>query len=104
MPRKPTLDNPKKEIACALARAGMTGRWIAAFFGVDESTLRYALVHDESFRMRYDQARAYLFLDHLMHIARASSKSWRASAWLLERAFPECNLRHRMPDAGRRLV
>ena len=98
MPRKPTLDNPKKEIACALARAGMTGRWIAAFFGIDESTLRYALDHDESFRLRYDQARAMMFLDHLTHIANAASKSWRASAWLLERTFPECNLRHRMPD------
>ena len=51
--------------------------------------------------MRYDQARAYMFLDHLTHIARAASKSWRASAWLLERAFPEeCNLRHRTPDAS----
>jgi hypothetical protein len=96
MPRPSILDNPKKEIACALARAGMTGRWIAAFFGCDESTLRYALERDESFRLRFDQARALMFLDHLTHIASAASKSWRASAWLLERAFPEeCNPRHR---------
>jgi hypothetical protein len=99
MPRKPILDDPKKEIACALARAGMTGRWIAAFFGVDESTLRYALTHDESFRMRYDQAKALMMLDHLTHIAKAASKSWRASMWLLKFAFPnECNLRHRTSD------
>jgi hypothetical protein len=40
-----------------------------------------------------------MFLDHLTHIARAASKSWRASAWLLERTFPEeCNLRHRAPQ------
>jgi hypothetical protein len=95
MPRTPILDLPRKEIVCALAQAGCSGRWIAAYLGCDESTLRYALEKDESFHLRYEQARAAMLIDHLTHISRAAARSWRASAWLLERLFPqEFNLRN----------
>src|SRR5262245_49230398 len=96
MPRQPFLDDAKKDIACSLARAGMSGRWIAAHLGCDESTLRYALGKDESFRARYMQGRAELQIDQLANIAKAATKSWRAAVWLLERLFPkEYNLRQR---------
>jgi hypothetical protein len=94
MARPLVIDEPRKEIAIALSRAGMTGRWIAAYMGCDESTLRYALEKDENFRLRYMQARAQMQMDQLANIARAAAKSWRASVWLLERLFPkEYNLR-----------
>jgi hypothetical protein len=89
MPQISQLDNTRKEVVCALARAGMTGRWIAAYLGCDESTLRHALDQDDIFRDRYLQARAQLQLDLVANLARAAAKSWRASVWLLERLFPQ---------------
>jgi hypothetical protein len=89
-----TIDPDRKEITCALARAGMTPRWIAAYLGCEESTLREALEKDETFRIRYLQSRAQMLTEQLGNIARAAAKSWRASVWLLERLFPkEYNLR-----------
>jgi DNA-binding CsgD family transcriptional regulator len=88
------IDQPRKEIAIALARAGMTGYWIAAFMGCDENTLRDALANDEMFRLRHLQARAEKQMELLGTIAQAATKSWRASVWLLERLYPkEYNLR-----------
>ena len=99
MSRTSVIDTAKKEVACALARAGLTGRWIAAYLGCDESTLRYALNQDDVFRRRFMHGRAEMHADHLANIARAAAKSWRASVWLLERLFPQqYNLRKRSQE------
>ena len=49
MGRPSVFGADKKEWACVLARLGLSRREMAEHLGVAESTIRYALAHDESF-------------------------------------------------------
>jgi hypothetical protein len=52
-------------------------------------TIRRTAQRDPGFAAQLKRAEAQLEVVHLTNIETAGRKNWRASAWLLERMFPE---------------
>ena len=57
--------------------------------GVSHDTIQRWREDDEEFGQRCFEARAAFKLIHISNIAKAGKTWWAASAWLLERTFPE---------------
>jgi hypothetical protein len=87
--RPSLLGKEKKILACALAKVGLSRREIARELGCVEGTIRYALAHDEAFARDFAVAQGDLQIHLLTQLRRNSARSWRASAWALERILPE---------------
>jgi len=76
----------KKEILAILA-VGSTRNTAADYVGVGRSTLSETIARDAEFAEQIKKAEATGKLRHEKKIASASA--WQASAWHLERKYPE---------------
>ena len=87
--RPPVLDETKCEVAIALVAVGCSLSTVARYLGVHRETLRRNAVRHPEFGKRLAQAAASLEWSHLRKVTQASGRSWRASAWMLERINPQ---------------
>lgn len=83
--RPPSLDATKREVVVALLTAGWTRTRAARYVGVSPQTLINTAARDPAFATRLSNAEAVARVEHYCNIAAASGRSWRASAWALER-------------------
>lgn len=87
--RPPALDATKREVVVALVAAGWPRSRAARYVGVSPQTVLNTAGRDSEFAGRLDRAEAELRRDHLTNLAAVSGRSWRASAWALERLAPD---------------
>ena len=83
--RPPALDATKREVVAALLTAGWTRARAARYVGVSPQTVLNTAARDPEFAARLARAEARCRIEHFQNIAAASGRSWRASAWALER-------------------
>lgn len=86
---RPILDDVKRGQICAMLAVGCTRQTAAAFVGCDVSTIRRTALRDEKFAADLRHAEHGLEFLQLKNIQKASERSWQASAWMLERRFPD---------------
>lgn len=97
---RPTKLTPEvQERIVAVLRSGAYVHQAAETAGIGRSTFDDWIRRGDSdaekdkpyreLREAVEQARAEAEARHVALIARASSKSWQAAAWLLERQYPE---------------
>ena len=86
--RPEALDNTKREVIVGMLSLGCTRANVARYVGCSPETLRKTAYRDPKFAERMRQAEMNLEIKHLNNLTNASSKSWRASAWALERLNP----------------
>ena len=83
------LDAIKQREICAIIAVGGSRRTAAKYVGCAPSTIQRTIANDEDFAKRVARAEADLEIIQLSNIGQAGKKSWNASAWLLERVYPE---------------
>jgi hypothetical protein len=79
---------------CALVHCeGISDTQAGLLLGVPKATLSRWKAADEEFAFQLDQARAFFQREHVQRVLAArrpdGAPDWRASAWLLQRMFPE---------------
>src|SRR5688572_21466598 len=87
--RPPILDEDKQKIACKLLGLGFSRRAAARFIGCSHNTILNTARRDPAFAQRLRAAPIEGEANHVEIIRRAGHQSWRASAWFLERRYPE---------------
>jgi len=87
MPAK--LDEIKKREIAAIIAVGGSRRTAARYVHCAPDTIRRHAQRDPEFAKRLQRAEAQLEVVHLTNIETGGKKNWRASAWILERMFPE---------------
>ncbi|MEZ6069380.1 MAG: hypothetical protein R3C10_03705 [Pirellulales bacterium] len=87
--RRRALDDVKKKEICAILSVGCSRRTAAAYVGCAVSTIARTAEYDPSFDAELRHAESRCEVWHMKNINSASEKNWRASAWALERKFPD---------------
>ena len=87
--RPRALDTMKKENFLAFISAGGSRKKAAQYVGVGVTTIANEAKRDEEFAKRLELAEASCYMHHLQIVAKAGQEDWRASAFILERKFPE---------------
>jgi hypothetical protein len=88
-PGRPVVfDDAKQQIFLRLTAAGFSAVAAARHIGVSLSAVRYRARQNPGFDAAYRQAKAEAIPSLLETIRGAGQRSWRASAWLLERLRP----------------
>jgi hypothetical protein len=88
-PGRPVVfDDAKQQIFLRLIAAGFTARLAARHVGVSLSTVRHRARQSPAFDAACRQAKDEAIPSLLETIRNAGPRSWRASAWLLERMRP----------------
>lgn len=98
MPRPNILDEPKRREIIALISMGCSRTVAAGYVGCAVSTIRYTAEHDPTFDEQLRQAAVRPQVWHLQNIAKHAARSWKASAWMLERLYPH-QFERRKPDS-----
>lgn len=98
MPRPATLDEPKRREIIALISMGCSRTVAAGYVGCAVSTIRYTAERDPAFDEQLRQATVRPQVWHLQNIAKHAARSWKASAWMLERLYPH-QFGRRPPDS-----
>jgi hypothetical protein len=83
------LDEFKKREIAAILAVGGSRATAAKYVRCAPHTIRRTAQRDPAFAAQLKRAEAQLEVVHLTNIETAGRKNWRASAWLLERMFPE---------------
>lgn len=83
------LDEFKKREIAAIVAVGGSRRTAARYVECSPETIRRHARRDAAFATRLQRAEAQLEVVHLTNIETGGKKNWRASAWILERMFPE---------------
>jgi hypothetical protein len=85
------LTEPQKNQICSIVGHGGTRQVAAEFVGCDLKAIMREAHENAAFRERLAQAESMCEITHLKNIRVAAEdpKQWRASAWLLERKFPD---------------
>jgi hypothetical protein len=88
---RPTKRTPEREQRLLDAlRAGNTRLHAARYAGVGENTFGDWLRHFRDFRDLVEKAEADAIVRHVANIAKAAADGqWTASAWWLERRYPQ---------------
>ncbi len=86
-----TLDETKKREVFAILAVGGTRHMAAQYVGCHVETIRKAALRDPEFSDQLRKAEVGAELTFLRNIQQASKdpKQWRASAWALERLYPD---------------
>ncbi|HEX3870407.1 MAG TPA: hypothetical protein VHV77_08225 [Pirellulales bacterium] len=82
---------------CALVSVGCSMRRAAKYVGVRHGTIRYNVLNDRQFAAMVRQAEMNREVAHIQNVRAAGARSWRASAWMLERLNPD-DFRIRPPE------
>lgn len=101
---RPTVLDPVKQITvCALVGAGLSQREAAEYVDCSPAAITRLAQSDPLFASRLRFARAKAEASGVRRLMLAGARSWRASAWFLERRYPErygpatTNHRYRRP-------
>ncbi len=86
--RPAALDNSKMDVIVGMLSLGCTRANAARYVGCAPETLRKTAYRDPKFAERMRQAEMNLEMKHMNNLTNASGRSWRASAWVLERLNP----------------
>ncbi|HEY1602080.1 MAG TPA: hypothetical protein VGG64_20925 [Pirellulales bacterium] len=84
-----TIDAIKQGEICAIISVGGSRRTAAKYVGCAAESIGRKACRDPEFAERLARAEADFEVIHLSNIQQAGKKSWNASAWLLERVYPE---------------
>jgi hypothetical protein len=87
--RPRALTDEKKRQVLAFIAGGGSRKKAAAYVAVSVTTLADEAGRDAVFADRLEQAEATCYYRHLQNVAQAGSKDWKASAFLLERKWPD---------------
>ena len=83
------FDRAKQAELCTLVKAGCPIFIAAGHLGVSTRTVRYARTHNPEFDRELDLASASCEVVARREFHGASRRSWKASAWYLERVRPK---------------
>src|SRR5436190_12833399 len=83
------LDEYKKREICALLTLGSSRAVAARFVGCAPNTIKNTAKREPEFAYRMKRAKANCEKECLRNIFHSGTKSWRASAWILERTRPQ---------------
>jgi len=83
------LDTIKQAEIIAILAVGGSRIMAAKYVGCAVDSIRRRALRDPEFARRLRRAESDFELIQLSNIQQAGKKSWNASAWLLERVFPE---------------
>jgi hypothetical protein len=86
---KSSIDAIKEAEICAIVSVGGSLRTAAKHVGSTVSAIRVRADRNRQFAQRLKRAESDFEVILLSNIQQAGKKSWNASAWLLERIFPE---------------
>lgn len=87
---RPTKRTPElEEVILRAIAAGLRPGVAAEVGGVDRTTFERWRKADADFAQTIESAEATFEMHNLQRITRASSRTWKAAAWILERRFPE---------------
>jgi hypothetical protein len=87
--RPRALTDDKKRQVLAFIAGGGSRKKAAAYVAVSVTTLADEAKRDAEFADHLEQAEATCYFRHLQNVAQAGAKDWKASAFLLERKWPE---------------
>ncbi len=89
--RRPVLDEIKRREIVAILSMGCTRRAAANYVGCAPSTIRRTARRDDNFARQLRHAESQSEVRHVKNINTAAEEAryWRASAWVLERKFPD---------------
>ena len=89
--RRPALDENKKGQVLGILSVGCSRRAAARLVGCSPDTIRRTALRDPDFAAAIGEAESKLEANCLGNIRKAGKKEqyWRASAWVLERRYPE---------------
>ncbi len=96
--RPRTLDSTAKAEIIALISAGASRTQASEYVGCCLATIYNEARRDEAFERDLRRAQVRPVIWHLQNIQKQADKSWRASAWLLERCYPH-QYGRRVPDS-----
>ena len=102
--RPPIFDAVKQHTFLRLVSVGFSTRRAARLVGVSPSTVREKARTSPPFACNYEDAKAQAIPALAENVFHAGKRSWRASAWLLERLRPS-QFGHRValgPDPAKR--
>jgi hypothetical protein len=85
MVRPLKLDDQQRRTFCALVSVGLSQRKAARHLGFSSGAIRHLAGRDPQFAEMLRSATTNCELSHLQNIRDAGKRSWRASAWFLER-------------------
>jgi hypothetical protein len=89
MGRPRRLDQTAKAEIIALISAGLSRTLAAEYVGCAVSTLYNEARRDEQFDRDLRQAAVRPIIWHFQNLRKHAERSWRASAWFLERNYPQ---------------
>ncbi|HVU87338.1 MAG TPA: hypothetical protein VHD36_08450 [Pirellulales bacterium] len=84
-----TIDPVKQTEIVTIVSVGGSLRTAAKHVGSTLAAVRQEVEGNPEFAERLKRAESHFEVIHLSNIQQAGKKSWNASAWLLERVFPE---------------
>lgn len=87
--RPPVLDEFQRGRICGMVSLGASRREVAKAVGCHVSTIARTADRDGAFARQLADAETLAHLRPLKALMEASSRHWRAAAWLLERMHPE---------------
>ncbi len=87
--RRKSLDEVQRREVLAILAVGGSRQTAAQYVQCDVEAIRYTASRNADFRARLKKAEASPEFIHLKNIQSAGEKNWRASAWLLERMYPQ---------------
>ena len=83
------LDDIQKREICAIVSVGGSLTTAAKYVGCSLATIRRVAKQDSQFEESLRRSESGQEFQHLTLIKEAAKKYWKASAWLLERKFPD---------------
>jgi hypothetical protein len=87
--RPRALTDEKKRQVLAFIAGGGSRKKAGEYVGVSVTTIADEARRDDDFADRLSQAEASCYYRHLQNVSRAGERDWRASAFLMERKWPE---------------
>lgn len=83
------LNSHQRAQICAIIAVGCSRSCAASYIGCKVEVIDELAARSRSFRRQLAEAESKHEIAHLENIRTAGKKEWRASAWALERRYPE---------------
>lgn len=83
------LNSHQRGQICAIIAVGCSRSCAASYIGCNVEAIEQLAARSKTFRRQLAAAEAKHEIAHLENIRTAGKKEWRASAWALERRYPE---------------